>query len=282
MNAVTRKPVQPHEIIFRDLSSNSESKTVRQLATLRQMLDRFKKALISAKRSEGTLRTYEVPARILCDVLGENRSLDSISREDMEELFALLRRVPANAKTKRKYKNLNIQQAIDAADKCGDSHRLRSKTLANYFNNIVAIFNFAVAKQLIKENPASDRWLRASFTEDGEDSPKALFDVEEMNRLFRAPLYTGCRDDGRNYAKPGPNKPRGGRFGVPLLTLFHGFPKVVKLPHCRVYRRHSRRGNIWRSLKHTSSGLDQTSSLLSSKGNSTRQTSASRKSTKPF
>jgi hypothetical protein len=38
--------------------------------------------------------------------------------------------------------------------------------------------------------------------------------------IISAPLYTGCVDDERNFAKPGPNKPRCSRFWVPLIALF--------------------------------------------------------------
>ena len=93
--------------------------------------------------------------------------------------------------------------------------------LENYFNNIVTILNFAVEKRLISHNPASGRWLRQSFHHRKQQT-KAQFTVDELNLVFRAPLYTGCKDDEIGYAIPGPNKPRRGRFWVPLLSLFHG------------------------------------------------------------
>ena len=31
----------------------------------------------------------------------------------------------------------------------------------------------------------------------------APFRVEQLNAIFHAPLYTGCKDDGRNYNKVG-------------------------------------------------------------------------------
>jgi integrase len=43
-----------------------------------------------------------------------------------------------------------------------------------------------------------------------------------MQAMFSAPIYTGCVDDERNFAKPGPNRPRRSRFWVPLIALFCG------------------------------------------------------------
>ena len=49
-----------------------------------------------------------------------------------------------------------------------------------------------------------------------------MFSADELNGLFHSPLYCGCQDDESGFATPGPNKPRRGRFWVPLLALFHG------------------------------------------------------------
>src|SRR5262249_36292602 len=53
-------------------------------------------------------------------------------------------------------------------------------------------------------------------------SLKTLFTIEELNQLFHATLYAGCKDDESGYSIPGPNKPRRGRFWVLLLSLFQG------------------------------------------------------------
>ena len=220
LDRVESGTVRTHEPNFRDVFAHTPTQPARAVVTLGDMLTRYAKWLTDAGRSKGTHRTYEIPARILREIFGERAPLDAITKERMEELFDLLRRAPANAT--QRYPGLTMAQAVAAADKRGNNHRLGGKTLANYFNNIVAIFNFAVGKRLIAENPAKDRYLRATFEEDGEEKPKALFTIEELNRLFSAPLYTGCRDDEIGYAKSGKAKPRRGRFWLPLLSLFHG------------------------------------------------------------
>ena len=73
------------------------------------------------------------------------------------------------------------------------------------------------------ENLAKGKWLRAAFENDDDETPKAVFTIDELNRLFRAPLYAGCKDDETGFATSGKNRPRRGRFWVPLLSLFHGF-----------------------------------------------------------
>ena len=213
--------MRTREPIFREVFAHTPAPPARQTVTLGDMLSRYSKWLTDAGRTEGTHRTYEIPARLLREVLGEKTALESITKEKIEGLFDLLRRAPANA-TKR-YPRMTLTEAIAAADKRGDAHRLGGKTLANYYNNISAIFNFAVEKRLLAENPAKDRYLRATFERDAENKAKVLFTADELNRLFRAPLYTGCADDENGYATPGINRPRGGRFWLPLLALFQGF-----------------------------------------------------------
>ena len=221
IDRVEGKIVRAREPYFREVFAETVAPAKRQFVTLGAMLTRFAQWLTDAGRTGGTHRTYDIPLRILRQFIGENTALEAVTKEKIEELFKLLRRVPANAT--QRYRGMTLPEAVAAADKRGDAHRLAGKTLANYFNNIVAIFNFAVEKRLIEENPAKDKYLRATF-DDGEDAkPKALFSTEDLNRLFHAPLYTGCRDDESGYAKPGTNKPRRGRFWLALLSLFHGF-----------------------------------------------------------
>lgn len=221
IDRVEGKTVRARESFFRDAFAHTVAPTQRQSVTLGAMLTRFEQWLADAGRTKGTHRTYDIPLRILRQFIGENTALEAVTKEKIEQLFKLLRRVPANAT--QRYRGMTLPEAVTAADKRGDAHRLAGKTLENYFNNIVAIFNFAVEKRLIAENPAKDKYIRATF-DDGEDAkPKALFSIGELNRLFHAPLYTGCRDDESGYAKPGTEKPRRGRFWLTLLSLFHGF-----------------------------------------------------------
>lgn len=220
LDVLEGRDVKPRDTHFRDVFAHSPLPDTPKGMTLGEWLERFAKIQKDMKRSEGTLTTYEIPARILREVLGADTLLSSITRESIEHLCDLLRKAPVNAS--QRYPGLTLAQAIEAADKANDTRRLQGNTLANYFHNIVTVFNFAVEEGVMAANPAKARRLRQSFA-DSEDGPKELFTLDELNALFRAPLYTGCVDDVRGYAKHGPNRPRRGRFWVPLLALFHGF-----------------------------------------------------------
>ena len=221
IDRIEKRTVSAHDPLFRtvfaqtDLTTNGGAKS----PTVGEMLRRFAKAQRDANRSAGTQMTYEIPARIMREVLGEQTPVAETTTEDVEKLCDLLRQFPKNVA--QRYPGLTLQQAIEDAKRRGDVERLSGKTLENYFNNIVTIFNFAVEKRLISHNPAKGRWLRQSFSAP-KHQRKPQFTIDQLNQLFRAPLYAGCKNDESCYAVAGLNKPRRGRFWVPLLSLFHG------------------------------------------------------------
>ena len=163
MDRIEKGTIAVRDPLFRDVFAHTEIRLngAPSSATVGDLLRRFAKAQRDAKRSVGTQMTYEIPARILREVLGEHTALGGITTDDIENLCDVMRQLPKNAA--QRYPSLTLQQAISEAKKRGDMEGLGTKTLANYFNNIVAIFNFAVEKRLISHNPAKGRLLRQSF-----------------------------------------------------------------------------------------------------------------------
>ena len=212
LNGGTATAVEP---LFNKLFAHTLMASPRKPVSVEEMVHRFLKALRDGKRSEGTLRTYEVPCRLLKEALGEKTSAASVTKEQITQLFDLLRKAPSNA-TKR-YRRLTLEQAVEMADKRGDPHRLSDKTLENYYNNIVAIFHFAEEQDFIAKNPAKDRWLRASFERRGVPSKKSLFTVVQLNRLFRESPFIPTAGNGEGWLL------RDGKAWIALLSLFHGF-----------------------------------------------------------
>jgi integrase len=67
---------------------------------------------------------------------------------------------------------------------------------------------FNVAEGLKVEDPVDDVDKRNPFT------------IGDLQKMFAAPLYTGCINDEQGFKKPGPNVMRRARFWCPLLALF--------------------------------------------------------------
>lgn len=221
VDRITGKHIQTYDPLLAKVFAHSlPPQPTRKSATLGELLDRYLK-FIEENRATTTLITYQAPVRILRDLLGEKTKLREITRESIDGLFESIKLQPKNAK--QRYPGLNCAEAIAEAEKRGDPQRLDKKTLANYFRNIHAIFNFAVEEKLLTENPTNFRSLREQFRfEKRSGGHKAQFTKEQLNGIFHAPIFTGCLDDEAGYAQVGKNTPRRGRFWVPLLALFQG------------------------------------------------------------
>jgi integrase len=220
IDSLEGRPVVSHDPRFREYFAHSLTPHVESSPTLGELLTRYRKHQEAAKRSKSSLMAYELPARILREEFGEREPLSAITRARVESLIEILRDVPQNAS--QRYPGLTLREAVAAAEKAADVRRLKRVTLIGYHANIGAIFKFGVAHGMMKENPAANPYLRETFGEESVVEPRAQFTVSQLNRLFRAPLYTGCIDDENGYARVGPSKPRRGRFWIPLLALFHG------------------------------------------------------------
>lgn len=180
-----------------------------------------------ANLSPKTLPAYQVPYRLLREHLGEDTPLQAIDRDAISKVLKLLLRCPRYVT--QKYPKLSIKEAIEQADKEKNPNRLSPKSVKNQFDCIASFFNFAVDQEWLSKSPSKGRYLRDSIPT--QRNTKAFFSIAELNRLFSAPLYTGCVDDLRSYKKPGLNHPRRGRFWVPLLGLFQG----MRLNECVSY-----------------------------------------------
>lgn len=194
-------------------SPATPSKT--QGITLGELLDRYM-ADPSRHRSDKTADGYKVIFGVLRDLIGAETAVRTIRPSDCQRVRDLLLRLPPNAS--KRFKGLSLTEAADRADTLG-LKRLSPTTVNSYLHNLSSIFGWAVRSWECDRNPAEG--LRVADPRRSKDKRDA-FSPDQLHRIFNAPLYTGCKDDGTGYAKPGPNKPRRGRFWVPLLSLFSG------------------------------------------------------------
>lgn len=208
-----------HNPIFRGVNSLTIQTEAAPSSTVGDLIANKEKANKDLKRSPKTVIAFQHGARLLREALGANKPLSSLTRADMDAVFDLMQSIPLNAS--QRYKGMSFAQAIQAAKKKGDTSIAAQNTNWATYTQILSAFKLAVEDGLMTHNPAANRRYREMFRK-GKSTPREQFTIPELNKLFRAPLYTGCQNDESGYAKPGPNNPRRGRFWVPLLALFHG------------------------------------------------------------
>ncbi|WP_419951293.1 DUF6538 domain-containing protein [Methylobacterium sp.] len=167
-------------------------------------------------RTPGTLKTYRTVFRAMRELLGADTDINSIHRTDCERIRAVIIRLPKNAT--QRFPKLSLLEAANLADE-KNLPRLGIAAVNNYLNNLSSLFKWGVKTWRVTRNPAeglaitdtrNQRELRHSFT------------PYQLQAIFNAPLYTGCRDDEDGYATLGSHVIRRGRFWVPLLSLWTG------------------------------------------------------------
>ena len=164
-----------------------------------------------------TRRGYATTFRILREVLGTGHPVRAIDREQIDAVRQCLEDLPPNVRNRPDLAGLTLLEAAAAARRL-DWPRLKARSVASYLTNAHALFGWARQKGYIAANPVP----RPAAT--GPAGGHRAFEPAELQRLFTAPLYAGCRDDRNGFTRPGPNRPRRGRFWVPLIALFTGMP----------------------------------------------------------
>lgn len=169
-------------------------------------------------RSRKTLDGYAVIFRALKELLGESTLARDVTRDDCRRVRDTLMSLPPNA-TKR-FKGLTLVKAAERARRDG-LPAISPRAATSYLQNLSALFRWAVQEGHVDRNPAEALRV-ADNSRPGKKSGKRPFDDDQLKSIFSAPLYTGCQNDGAGYATHGTQRPRRGRFWVPLLSLFHG------------------------------------------------------------
>jgi integrase len=186
--------------------------------TIAELIADYSSDPARAGNSPKTVADYAVIFRTLTEVLGPKRQVRDITRQDCVQVRELLLALPVHA-TKRN-PGLTLSQIAEQFRGQRDVTRLSTVTVNSHLGALASLFRWAVKEQHIPRNPAEG--LKVAATPDRYRDPRDRFDAEELQAIFKAPIYTGCVDDEENYAKVGDNHPRRGRFWVPLLSLFLG------------------------------------------------------------
>lgn len=170
----------------------------------------------SRKRGRATIKNYNVIQRAITEVIGDDTPAHLVTREQCKEMRDLLVQLPSNALKKTKGKSL--KKAVEIGKK--KNLPLSADTTVNmHLQKLSAIFDYAVREGYCPRNFAKGLFVAEKVKKKQRRFP---FDQTQLERIFNAPLYTGCLDDGHGYAQVGMAKPRNARFWVPLISLFSG------------------------------------------------------------
>lgn len=182
---------------------------------LEDLLQDFSNNPGRGSRTAKTDLDYGMVFRAMRDVIGAEKLVSEITREDCTKVRDLFISLPRDA-TKR----YPTKRLTEVSRKDGEAG-LKTSTINSHLSKMSSVFAWAVIEGHRSSSPAKSLQIAESLEEQEEDGRRS-FTIEELRAMFSAPLYTGCRDDGRNFWKAGPNHPRRPRFWVPLIALFSG------------------------------------------------------------
>jgi integrase len=191
--------------------------------TFGELCVRYLSAPERAALAPKTVSKYRGMIRVLGEIFGAETNAKSIDRGECRRAQAVLMRMPKNAA--QRYPGLTAQQAADAAQRDGVA-LLHANSIVNHLEFLASVFSWGAREKLLRlpdGNPAEGLNGATSKTMTAWVGEKRRpFTTDELHKIFSAPLYTGCQDDGAGWHRVGLNHPRRGRFWVPLLGLFAG------------------------------------------------------------
>jgi integrase len=190
--------------------------TVDPVLTLSDIYERYIKDP-TRRRSARTMLAHESTRRVVEDVLGASTPIAGITREQCRDLLETLRWLPVNHS--KKLDKLSVREAAALAKRDDRIKTINPTNINAYMARFATMMNWAVTEEHLSRSPA--RGLRWAETVHPQDR-RQPFEVWQLQRIFSAPIYTGCKDEQNGYAVPGPVIATGARYWVPLIGLFTG------------------------------------------------------------
>ena len=170
----------------------------------------------TCSRTEKSTAIYRTTFATIMAIIGPETPMESVNRESCREILGVLQHLPSNSR--KKWPNIGPREVAEMARKQGIPPM--SPANANeYMNKLSTLFNWATKEEMVARNPARGLKLAAVTAAREKRRP---FAPAQLTKIFNAPIYRGCRDDGAGFAIQGAETPRRSRFWIPLLGLFTG------------------------------------------------------------
>jgi integrase len=212
------------------------------------------------RRCARTMLSHQTTRRVVEDVIGASTLITDITRETCRDLFETLRWLPVNSS--KIYGQLSTREAAALGKSDPQIRKINPTNLNAYMARFSSLLNWAVAEEYIGRNPS--KGLQLAETVHPQDRRRP-FSMEQLQRIFSAPVYTGCKDQNGGYAMPGSAVADGARYWVALGGLLSGGRlnelcqldvadiKIIEGVACFVFTEESVTGTRDKSLKNKAS-----------------------------
>ncbi|WP_417453893.1 DUF6538 domain-containing protein [Kiloniella sp.] len=172
---------------------------------------------ISKGKSDRAPEKIASEIKLILQIISPETLVSSINHDVCIVFRDKMNCIPKN-KTKI-YGDMPLDDAISLAEDQGKP-TMAYDTQTAYFRTFKNIIKLAVKKSLLLTDPSLDLMPLAEKIPDSEK--RKSFTSEQLQQIFTAPIYTGCKDDFMGFSKPGTKVIKKARYWGPLIFLFSG------------------------------------------------------------
>lgn len=185
--------------------------------TVKEAADRYLAHLLRTHRKQKTQDRYRDEIAHIVAFFGPSTPMDRIRLEQCHEFQGTFALLPPNF-ARKLVDGITITDL--AVRRAPDDPVLSWATHEKYLSALTRFMAWAHKADVVEKNYA-DGLNPLGKKPDGSVA-KFPFEDDELQRIFLRPIYTGCVNDERGFAKPGTNIIRRSRYWAPLISLFAG------------------------------------------------------------
>jgi len=180
-----------------------------------ELFDRFQRER-PATISDDTWAQNRKIVMLFDEYVGGDAHISVLNRKNIREWKAALFRWPVKAADARAFKGLSFSNIIEANERVGKPVIL-PKTVNRYLSALGGFCTWLRANDFIAEDVMQGMFLDL----DRLKRTRVPFTSEQLNLLFKSPLYLKCAGDKREHDS-GSTKVRDWRYWIPLIGLYSG------------------------------------------------------------
>jgi len=152
--------------------------------------------------------------QLFADWVGKETPVDAIDRRRLGEFRSALTKIPA--RHEKRFPSMPLSRVIEEATAASLSP-IDVQTANTHLAIVSSMFDWCETGGLVRENPA--RGVRV--TSGGEINTYEPFKPVHLEKIFRSPVFTGCKSKGRVF-ELGSYQLRNWKYWLPLMGLFTG------------------------------------------------------------
>lgn len=196
--------------------------------TLTAVIEKFK----AARQGTWAHKTGLDFARVLKwfqDFMGYDRTLSSITTQDIGQFRDLLLKIPKNYNKGKGNAGLTLTEAMKLM---GEHDTITPQTAEKYLNMARAFMNWCETEGFIEKVPGK----KISVEYKVKEKPRLPFTQDELKTLFSSPIWRGCYSHARR-SRPGTMIFKNAYYWIPLIAVYTGMRcgEIVQLRHMDIH-----------------------------------------------